>query len=150
MSTPKYPRSSHDTNLDLKLVKFWSEDAFKAITSTVTVRRSMPWVCEICHTDLSSQQSVGCECCLNWYYCDCAHLRSAPKCKYWYCKNCKNWWSWGIMYGVTMVYYIMYYSMYCEIILHSILVVLHRMMYSVSLSGFVSRWRIIVLILLLL
>ena len=43
------------------------------------------------------------------------------------------------MYGVTMVYYIMYYSMYCEIILHSILVVLHRMMYSVSLSGFVSR-----------
>ena len=62
------PGSIMDANIDVKLVKkYFTEEGFAALTGVISTRR-MPWRCEVCLTDLATKESVGCECCLNWYH----------------------------------------------------------------------------------
>ena len=80
-----------DKNMDINLIRqFFTTDGFTAVENVCKVKGEQVWKCERCNNELASEQSVGCESCLNWYHYSCENLKNTPKCKYWYCKACKN------------------------------------------------------------
>ena len=71
-----------DSHIDIKLVgQFFNSDGFEAVLAVYNTRREQPWSCVVplvCDHDLSTEQSVGCESCLEWLHYPCAKLKTAP------------------------------------------------------------------------
>ena len=59
--------SVKDSHIDIKLVRqFFNDDGFEAVLAVCNARREQPWTCAVCDQDLSTEQSLGCESCLEW------------------------------------------------------------------------------------
>jgi hypothetical protein len=79
-----------DKAVDVNLVKhFIDVNAFSELTKRIADKSNTNYTCSTCEGDLSDVRSVGCDACLHWQHYSCAGIKTEPKLKYWFCKNCK-------------------------------------------------------------
>jgi len=80
-----------DENVDIYLIrKYFTADAWLVIEDVLKQKKGNPttWICEICHKNLSWNQSIGCDLCLNWFHFKCVGITKYPKMKTWFCRPC--------------------------------------------------------------
>ena len=83
------PSASLDPHVDINIVrKYFDGDGWACLTATMKERRELPWFCHSCQETLDGK-SIGCDSCLNWQHWGCAGVKTQPKTKFWYCKDCK-------------------------------------------------------------
>ena len=85
----KIPNCITDENVNIfHIRKYFTVDAWKVVCQVLDVKRGQTvWSCQVCDMDVEDE-SVACDCCLNWFHFVCAGLRSAPKRKEWFCRSC--------------------------------------------------------------
>ena len=86
----KIPMALLDENVDVYLIrKYFTADAWLVIEDVLKQKKGNPtWMCEICHKNLSLDQSIGCDSCLKWFHFKCAGITKYPKKKTWFCRPC--------------------------------------------------------------
>lgn len=79
-----------DENVDITLVrKYLSDDAWLLLSDVVgQKKKKMLWKCNMCFSDLHSEQSINCDRCLLWFHFRCVSLTKPPKTKNWFCRAC--------------------------------------------------------------
>ena len=84
------PSSALDENVDINMIrKFFDADGWLAVSGVYEARKQLPWKCQQCNTNLEdSDPSIGCDSCLNWNHWRCVGLKTKPKRKFWFCKDC--------------------------------------------------------------
>ena len=92
MAPENIPSAILDNDVDIKIIqKIFSGDGWAALEAVYTACKSLPWTCHRCTSTLQENQpSIGCDSCLNWYHWNCEGVKTRPKTKFWFCKNCKN------------------------------------------------------------
>ena len=74
-----------------RIEKYFVNEGWSIVLGALAKKRKFPWICPGCTKGIkTSQNSVACERCLNWYHFSCLSLQKKPKTKYWLCRNCKN------------------------------------------------------------
>ena len=70
-----------DENVDIHLVrKYFIEDTWLLVEDVHKQKKANSvWICNICHKDLSLNQSIACESCLMWHHFKCVGLTKYPK-----------------------------------------------------------------------
>ena len=86
------PSAALDSHIDIWIIqKFFHADGWAALELVYNARKQLPWTCRKCCNELENQEnSIGCDSCLNWFHWGCEKIKSRPKTKFWYCKDCKN------------------------------------------------------------
>ena len=84
------PAKCLDETVSLHRVrKYFHAKAWESLLTRVEHRKQNPeWYCAVCHHELGSEESVGCDACLEWYHFKCAGLSHKPKRKVWICRQC--------------------------------------------------------------
>ena len=88
----KIPSSALDDNVDINMIqKFFDVDGWLAVSAVYEARKQLPWKCQQCNTNLEdSDPPIGCDSCLNWNRWRCVGLKTKPKRKFWFCKECSH------------------------------------------------------------
>ena len=72
--------------------KYFTDDGWLAMQNVVeTVKKNPAWYCgRLVHMPINdaNEDSVQCDSCLVWFHFKCANLKTAPKCKNWFCRWC--------------------------------------------------------------
>ena len=86
------PSSCLDENVYLPSIqKYFSEDAWLAVTNVVEiVKKNTSWYCGACSKAINdeTEDSIHCESCLYWFHFTCVAIKTAPKKKEWFCRQC--------------------------------------------------------------
>lgn len=85
------PSSCLDKGIDINQIKhYFDSDAWLIVVTTLEARRQIgTYLCKSCDGDLSDVRSVGCDSCLSWLHYSCAGIKTEPKKKFWFCKDCQ-------------------------------------------------------------
>ena len=88
----RIPSSSLDENVCISSIqKYFSIDAWSAVEQVLeVVKRNPVWFCGSCAKKINddTDNSILCESCLSWFHFNCVGLKTSPKAKKWYCRQC--------------------------------------------------------------
>lgn len=69
--------------------RYFDNDGWTALQQVVEIKRMNPtWICTSCNED-SSNNSICCNRCLDWFHFKCVNVKPTLKKKIWFCSICK-------------------------------------------------------------
>lgn len=89
------PNNIHCAVLDSHLAiddikRYFDSDGWAALQQVVEIKRINPtWICKSCNED-SSNNSICCNRCLEWFHFKCVNVKTTLKKKIWFCSICKE------------------------------------------------------------
>lgn len=85
----KIPKKCPDENVCLdKIRKYFTIDAWSLVENSVsTLKNKYIWYCAKCSCDLSTDESLACDSCLEWYHLKCVGLNKA---QHLFCRSCRT------------------------------------------------------------
>lgn len=80
-----------DSNVCMQAIqKYCDSQAWETVQLIVSeLNEEAVWHCAGCTLSVNDEKCIACDSCLQWFHFRCAALKTAPKAKVWFCKECK-------------------------------------------------------------
>ena len=86
------PAACTDENVNILAIRrYFTIDGWSSVKAVLEIHtKNDYWLCNICKEELHSENSLGCDSCLQWFHLRCLAKKEAPKSKKWFCRGCYN------------------------------------------------------------
>ena len=86
------PAMCSDENINILAIRhYFTLDGWSNARAVIEIHKQNDyWLCNICKEGLHSENSLGCDSCLQLFHLRCLGKKSVPKSRKWFCRECCN------------------------------------------------------------